>query len=172
MRKQSTLITEIGEQVASAQASQIIRARGQVKRRLFSRPKWRYSFMLGGFIIFISMIFIVLKFIPLKAPTINHRGEIRPRVILIAPLKARAVNIPLIFKWQPFKNSQYYVLEIFDETLVAVWKSPEIPANQLILPEDISTRLLKHRIYYWLVTSQTSEGKRVESDMGQFRLTD
>lgn len=137
-----------------------------IKTVLLSRM-WKYAFILFGVTIFLS-IFIIFK----SSEKIDFRGEGPYNLRLIEPKESQSSRIPLLFKWNKVRDSDYYVLELFDETLYPVWKSNNILENRIFLPKEIAKNTKKNRIYFWMVTAFLPDGKKVESNMGEFKLID
>lgn len=140
----------------------------------FPKFSWKYSsLLLGGAVI--TIIFIILFFktnliqIPAK---IQQRSEIAPQIKLIEPIGKNYSKTPLSFKWSELKDSDYYIIELFNETLTLVWKSDKIYKNHYFLPRTLTKKLVKNKVYFWLVTALLPNRKKVESPLEEFTLSD
>ncbi|UCC40681.1 MAG: hypothetical protein JSV96_04340, partial [Candidatus Aminicenantes bacterium] len=102
----------------------------------------------------------------------EYRGTNSKQIHLIEPINKKCSKSSLIFKWNFVKNSEYYVLELFDDTLYPVWKSQKIFKAQATLPLEISNRLKKDKAYFWMVIAFLNHGKKIESRLEKFTLTD
>jgi hypothetical protein len=87
---------------------------------------------------------------------------------LVQPSQNHPGSIPLIFQWKEVRGAENYILELYDEALLPVWKSPGISAPNLKLPEDISRLLQLNRPYFWMVTAYRNKGKIAESELMRF----
>lgn len=134
---------------------------------IFLKLMWKYAFIFFGVAIFLS-VFIIFK----STEKIEYRGENPYKLYLIEPKDSQYAKLPLLFKWNKVKDSNYYVLELFDETLYPVWKSDNIFENNIFLPKEIANNMIKNKVYFWMVTACLFDGKKVESEMGQFKLVD
>jgi len=101
----------------------------------------------------------------------RYRAAPGAKIALISPSLDKLVQRQsLVFQWAPLPGTEYYVFELFDETLSPIWRSPEMAGTKTILPGDISGRLHPLQTYYWVVTGILADGKKAESDIGAFRL--
>ncbi len=132
---------------------------------------FRYAAFFGG-IIFLS-IFIL---------TLYHKGSInldksnlarkdnRLGIILIEPIHKNISKKNLLFKWDKNNLADYYILELFNEELLPIWKSPKILINQCAIPNDILERLLCPQTFLWMVTGYLKNGISIESQIINFTL--
>jgi hypothetical protein len=103
-----------------------------------------------------------------KTEKIEYRDESIPQINLIEPINGKYFKSSSLFKWTEIKNSSYYILEIFDETLYPVWESNKISRNYSILPEEALKKLFKNKAYFWMVTAYFSNGRKIESILEEF----
>ena len=129
--------------------------------------KWKYVYLLLGVIILISTLIIFQNLKNKEYRTIDFR-----QINLIEPLNERYSKSSLLFKWKEFKNSNYYILELFDESLLPVWKSEKIFKDFISLPNEIIEKLDENKTYYWMITAFLHNGKKVESNMEKFIVID
>lgn len=134
---------------------------------LFSfRFSWLYS------LIFIAAVVLITLLVKNVSEEHKYRGNESSSIALITPNSKTKLDKNLKFEWQHFQNTDYYILEIFDETLYPIWKSDKIVLNQILLSKTIRDRLLKQKTYYWMVTAFLSDGKIIESPLQDFMISD
>jgi hypothetical protein len=76
----------------------------------------------------------------------------------------------LTFRWQEFLSSKYYILELFDETLLPIWASPPIYDIQVQLPSEIYPKIKAGSSYFWMITAYSGEAKTGESRLARFAV--
>ena len=130
------------------------------------RPSWLYSLVL---IIGVSLITLLVINI---TEEYKYRSAESPSVILTAPINNVTPKTQLKFEWKEIQNSEYYILEIFNESLYPTWKSGKITLNYTLLPEEITNRFLKNKTYYWMITAYLIDGKTIESRLQDFIISD
>ena len=139
-----------------------------------TRQAWRWSYALG-LILLVGCLALVLSRYPFlknfwggeyRAGQALHITLVLPRPE--KPLIAQA----LVFQWTPLIQAECYVLELFDEALAPIWKSPETRATRITLPSEILENLLPSRPYYWLVAGLLPDDRKVESDIGVFFIAE
>jgi hypothetical protein len=173
-REEGKLIEGIGQLLQSKENIAAITKRAGKKtnylnegrKSFFPRLSWKYAFMLAGVSIIISTFFVFLN-----RGKREYRGSDLSRVHLIEPINGKYSKYFLVFKWNEFNSSEYYIIELFDETLFQIWKSNKISKNQAFLPAKIAKRLNINKTYFWMVTSFLPDGKKIESGIEEFILT-
>ncbi|NIO49562.1 MAG: hypothetical protein GTN73_09050 [Candidatus Aminicenantes bacterium] len=174
-RKERKLIEEIGNLLQSKENIAAIKKRAGKKinhtnerlKLFFPRLSWKYAIILAGVAILIST-FLFFQNIRKR----EYRGPNFSRVHLIEPINGKYSKSLLVFKWNEFKDSEYYIVELFDETLFQIWKSNKISKNQALLPAEVANSLNTNKIYFWMVTAFLLDGKKIESEIEEFTLTD
>jgi len=140
-----------------------------VKTQKYSQPffNWKYVYLLFGTAILILTLSILKN---------ANNGEYRTidfkRIHLVEPLNEKYSKSSLLFKWDEFKGSNYYVLDLFDETLLPIWRSKKIFKDFISLPKGVVENLDKNKNYYWMITAFLPNGKKVESNIEGFKLID
>jgi len=130
------------------------------------RLSWLYSLLL---IIGIFMITFLVKNISEER---KYRGGDSHTVMLLSPKKKTSPRKQLKFIWRHIQNSDYYILEIFDESLYPIWKSDKITANHAVIPETIANKLKEQKTHFWMVTAFLADGKTIESRLQNFKISD
>jgi len=140
------------------------------KNKLFQlhpfRPAWIYGFLFIMGVVFISI------FVHNISEERKYRGAESHSVTLITPYKKVILKKQLEFEWKHVQNSDYFILEIFDDTLHPIWKSDKISVNHTVLSKEITDIILKQKLYYWMVTAFLSDGKTIESRLQEFVISD
>ncbi len=126
---------------------------------------WKYSIPVLGIIITILALNIFQNFRYKEYRTIDTK-----RIQLIEPINIKYSKSSLIFKWNEYKGSNYYLFELFDKTLRSVWKSDKIFRNFISLSNEEIRGLDINKKYYWMITAFLPSGEIVESDMAEFIL--
>lgn len=126
---------------------------------------WKYAYLLFGTTILILAL-TLLK----NANNGGYRNVDFKRIDLVEPLNEKHSKSSLLFKWNECKESNYYVLDLFDETLLPIWRSKKIFNEYISLPKEMVECLEKNKNYYWMITAFLPGGKKVESNIEGFKL--
>lgn len=173
LREESALIRDIGEWLAKRREAERESPRDQ---RIFSfrrslkvfspRLSWRaVSFLAGVAVVAVA----VLSFLVFRAPD-EFRSDGRERITLLQPVEKSMAKPHLHFKWQDVKEAEYYILEVYDETLLPVWKSERIAENSAVLPDAVVQKLPSERSYFWMVTAYFAGSEKITSPLEKFTL--
>lgn len=130
------------------------------------RPVWIYGLILITGAVLVSLLVRNIS------EEQKYRGNETHAVTLISPTAKTEQKAQLEFKWKDVHKSEYFILEIFDETLYPVWTSDRIKENQVILSKETTDILSKQKPYYWMVTAHLSDGKTIESRLQGFFVSD
>lgn len=136
----------------------------------FQRLSWKFVSVSLAFILILSTISIFVLF--LNRDQNDYRSEYYPSIRLIDPIGGKIQKTLLKFRWVEIEESEYYIIEIFDETLFPVWRSNKIYSNDFTPPEEIADRLKKNKRYFWMLTAYFPDGRKNESRIEQFILID
>jgi hypothetical protein len=98
----------------------------------------------------------------------DERGKLSNQVHLLEPVHKKVALAPLVFKWKGIRNAHSFMLEIFDGTLLPLWKSPRIIETSYQLPSEISQKLQPNKTYFWMITAFRADGAAVESSLEDF----
>jgi len=145
-------------------ASEKPRSRPKLKALLFAAPAF-----------FAVALALVL--------TLDHRPsstEIRNRkersasagaLTLLSPTGGKiCARSALGFVWRPHREADYYLVELFDESLSLVWQSPFLFEPSIVPPPGVVRLLRPGEKYFWMVTSWNSRGEKTESPLEHFTL--
>jgi hypothetical protein len=161
---------------------EISRAEGKLVREVQSRFQsdaktaplpmaWRYA---GAFLMAMAILAAAVlstKWLGFpKRP--EERGRLSGQIRLLAPGPETALRSPLVFRWEAVALSEYYVVEVFDDTLLPVWKSAQLAITNCEIPKQIKEKMAKERTFYWMLTAFSPGGTKTESFLEEFRLID
>jgi len=180
LRSEKTLSEEIGNLIQSKKETSIEEQRKRIFpffRKIWNafppHLSWKYA------LYFIGIVVIVLGFVVLSEKYYfkqlrkqEERGKGILSVNLIEPTKGVYARSRLVFKWNEIRDCDYYLLELFDETLLPVWKSSKLFKSQFILPNEIAEKLVSNKTYFWAITVYFPDGKLLESKIEEFSLKD
>jgi len=62
------------------------------------------------------------------------------------------------------------LVEVFDDSLALLWRSPSLDADQTSPPDELLGKLGQGRSFFWMVTAVFADGKKVASRLQEFRL--
>lgn len=134
--------------------------------RLFAMTRrLKYATVFAGAAV---LLCIITAFLLKSSRTIDYRSTGTSQIQLSEPIYNSSAQLPLTFRWSSIPESDYYILELFDETLYPVWKKEGLSENQLSLPKDIYMKLQKNKPYFWMVTAFLHNGKKIESSLKEF----
>jgi len=74
--------------------------------------------------------------------------------------------------WSQNKLAKYFTLEIFDESLKAIWKSQKLYENQCLIYSNLMNEWISNKYYFWMVTGYTETGSVIELPLTKFLLID
>ena len=168
LRYENILNQEIGKRLVSKNETNELKK--ATNGLLFPLLSWKFASLIAGVAIITSVILAIVIFINLEKR--EYRGANQAKIILIEPINKKYSKFLLTFKWSKIENSDYYILEIFDKTLYPVWESKKIFKTRVVLPDEISSKLIKNNRYFWMVTAFFSDGSKTESIIKEFKVTE
>lgn len=136
----------------------------EAKKRYGNSVVWQGAVVLAGLTLVISSFFLIRQ----VRETSQTRQAERVAISLITPEYGRSLASPYDFRWKGKARDDYYVLEIFDETLMPIWTSDRIGGSRLRLPREVSAGMRPGRTYYWMITSYILGSVSGESQLGRF----
>ncbi len=161
---------------------EISRAEGnlanQVQARLGSRPgraplpmAWRYVAALLMLMVILATAILSTKWLGPAGPP-EERGRVSGQVRLLSPSREPNLRAPLIFSWEEIARSEYFIIEIFDDSLRPFWKSSRLTGRSYELPSPVKEKLKGNQSYFWMLTAFLQDGGRTESALEEFKLAD
>jgi len=171
LRSEKKLNEEIGHWLLEKNSSPLLERPDE--RNHILGLSWRYLWLLlGGVFIIFSFLVSFNKNLSWNLTEPEGRGDKANQIYLIEPKNGNYIRSRLTFQWAGLPESEYFILEIYDETLAPVWKSPKIFGNTCSLPEETVKKLIKQRSYFWMITVYLENGERHESALETFTLRD
>jgi hypothetical protein len=99
----------------------------------------------------------------------QNRSPLKSELVLLHPECNKEYAIfDLVFKWNSIPRSDYYIIDIFDETLLPIWKSPPIFEPFLKFPAKNLQIIKPNKKYFWMVTAYRSDKTQIESNINCF----
>ena len=146
------------------------RARGiLLSPRLKVPPLWRLvaASLVAVSITALSVIGIKSFF---KTPEGRERGRLPGQIHLISPVQGEKIKMPLAFRWEGTPRAEYYQLEIFDSSLLPLWKSPRVEGLRYEPPSEAVGIIKKNGVYFWMITAWHMDGTKRESPLEEFSI--
>ncbi len=138
------------------------------RRASFPQFSWQAALVLAGFIL---ASFMVARFAIFR-PSETYRSGSQSRIELIEPAGDEISGQALVFRWKKSDHSEYYVLELFDQTLAPVWTSGKTTEEYVAPPKELTATLEVNQPYFWEVTAYQKNGEKNSSPIGKFVLTE
>ena len=134
------------------------------------RFSWKFVSLVAGMsVIFISILaFVVSNTFEYS----KYRTSTPSRINLILPEEISIPKSDLSFRWENIKDSEYYSLELYDETLYQIWKSKKIFENYFTLPIDVVARLKANKSYFWMISAFFPDGRKIASQLEEIFLAE
>jgi len=153
--------------------------KGNVETPIFSKKEHRLARLVLSwrFILAttLTIFFVVVSLMITRPYFLNKQGDKRssfPRSIeLIEPRPGQIASKPLTFKWTEIEGRDYFIIEIFDEYLSCLWKSPKIFENLCHLPREVEKKLAPGRSYFWMITVYFPNGTKLESQIEELSVS-
>jgi hypothetical protein len=140
-------------------------------RDLFSKSRqrlsWKYVSVPLLAALSLMIVYFAARSIIIKSEQ-EDRGRSLGPIRLISPEHDVVNHAPLVFKWEELKPADYVIIEIFDESLLLVWKSQKIHDHLYELPLDAKERIKMDKHYFWMVTAVMPDGSKIESSLKEF----
>lgn len=151
----------------------IVFQKGGVKTSIFSKRKrglakvilsWRFA-LATTLSLFLVAVLVLRTSIFFSDKQPNKRSLHPKGIELIEPSPGQVAKKPLIFRWAEVEGRDYSILEIFDESLIPIWKSPKIFENIYHLPQKVEQKISPGRCYFWMITIYFPNGMKLESQL-------
>ncbi len=175
LRQEKTFVRDVERLVVSSRGGDPPGARFRKGFRRFrglrlfpGRPSWRLAALAAG--LAVVCLAVVSTFV-LRAPE-TFRSSSPARVELLQPVDSSLRLSQPVFKWEAAKGSEYYILELFDETLLPVWRSEAVSRPELRLPPSLTRGLMIGDSYFWMVTVHFADGETISSSLQKFTLVE
>jgi len=134
-----------------------------------ARPLWRLA-AASLFAVIITGLFLIGIKSFFRTPEDKERGRLSGQVHLVSPVRGQKIETPLVFRWEGTPRAEYYQLEIFDESLLPLWKASRITEVYYELPPMAADIVKGNKAYFWAVTAWLIDGTKRESPLEEFIL--
>ena len=142
----------------------------KIRLPFYAQIRWKNVSIAAGSIVLFFLI--IAPFIFKNHEKHEYRGGTPFEIMVIQPTGKIYTKSSLVFKWENMSNSDYFILEIFDNALNPIFKSNKIYKNQSILPDKIIKMLSGKKTYFWMVTAFFSNGEKIESRLEEFAMAE
>ena len=157
---------------AEENLAQEVRSRFRGRRRAVSLPMvWRYVTAFLVLIVILAAAMLSTRWLGLTRKP-EERGRLSGQLRLLAPDPYSTLRAPLIFRWEEVERSEYYIIEIFDDSLLPFWKSPQLKGISYELPSPVKEKIERGKSYFWMLTAFSQGGLKTESALEEFKLID
>jgi hypothetical protein len=127
---------------------------------------------LGYVIVGLALIIFSFLFIHQQKEYSEVQRARETTILPTSPIHTYLLGNPLIFRWQQQPGTQYYLIELFDSTLMPIWTSQKIFDNQIKLPNELLRQLQLGKNYFWIITAFSGTEKITESDLLSFSVVE
>lgn len=114
-------------------------------------------------------IFVIAPAIRTHRESALERNLSLLKIDLLQP-KGTIPASALRFKWTSQPEIQSYRLEIYDYSLELVYQSGPVLSDNLTLPANVMTTILKDRIYFWKIVGNLKDNQTIESEFARLML--
>lgn len=165
------ILLNIQQSETSSEIAQHGRERKGYANNIFSKllnisPLFRFSCVFVGLVLLATSALLIIQNQDFSR-TYRSRGA---GINIVYPVTTHPISKKLIFQWKQQLESNYYVLELFDEALLPLWTSQKVDELQIQLPDDIYSSLYIGKSYFWMVTGFSEDLKIDESPLTRFVL--
>lgn len=169
-RSKNALVTGIGKLLDGGQVppeSAVLRPGSRKPFRL----AWKYGLAFSG----VAVLALVFALSLVRNPQIRSiqdvtRGNQPVEIELQSPLDESTREHRLEFRWKSRDSFESYVIEIYDDSLLQIWRSPTLMKSRFFIPKEIFDSLEDGKKYYWMVTGTLNLDHKIESRLGAFKL--
>jgi hypothetical protein len=77
-----------------------------------------------------------------------------------------------VLRWAAVPKSEFYVVEVYDDSLGLFWRSDKIRAEACVLPDEVGRKLAPGTRYVWSVTAHFADGRTAKSGFADYRLNE
>lgn len=125
---------------------------------------WKYAYILYGLVLILTAYYLILQ----RTSFSETQRASEHKILLLTPARMHIFPKPLTFQWQGPPTSQYYLLELFDNSLLSIWTSDKLFDIQTQLPDEILSRLHSGDYYFWMISAFSGTQKISQSELSRF----
>ena len=116
-----------------------------------------------------ALILIVASFYAVRLKQQSEYRRVRASPLqLLYPRDTRLPLSKLVFRWNDIPETDHYIIEIFDDTLLPFRRSSKIWDNILSPSQSLLDKFEKNKRYFWMVTAYDEKGKSTESRLEDY----
>ena len=142
-----------------------------MRRRRPAARAWRFAAACAGLVVVgLGLAVLVTRDRGLPVAPETTRGDQGLEIRLLKPLDNVKRRSGLEFAWTASIPLADYRIDLYDEALSPLWRSPSLSESRGALPVEILNALQEGKIYVWMASGRLPSGRRVESRFGTFRL--
>jgi hypothetical protein len=119
---------------------------------------------------FLGVLIVVSAAAFLAVTLTDKRSELRSpslKLTLLVPVGTVSTP-PSVFRWTPVLHAENYAFELTDDSLGRVYSGSTFLVNELVLPADIRSRLVKGQAYLWTISARDGAANMLVSRSGSF----
>ena len=144
----------------------------------FRKPLPKYLSWAAALVVLLVGTILIVKWPGFLSEKHEQRGAEKTGIFLIQPKAEKSIvkplkgeiREPLIFKWEKYPETEYYILKLYNEALIPLYESEKIVDNKLKFPSEVLEELPVNKTYFWMVTAFAGPEKKAESDLQNFQL--
>jgi hypothetical protein len=91
-------------------------------------------------------------------------------ITTIEPVQVLKADGQVAFRWKAVPKNEFYVVEIYGDSLEFLWKSDKIHEEFYSLPENFLRTLKAGKQYAWTVTAHFTDARTLKSALAEFRI--
>jgi hypothetical protein len=142
-----------------------------IKKTINFALAWKFALASVIVVVLVGATFLITNGLIFNKKT-EKRGDRLGQIRLLEPHFDHASKTPLLFRWDEIADRDYFIIEIFDESLSPLWKSAKISETSYRLPSDVERQIHTGRSYFWMITVFFTNGLTRESHLEEFRIAD
>lgn len=103
---------------------------------------------------------------------LERHSELRSpsvRLTLLAPVGTLSAP-PRILRWTPVLNAEDYAVDLIDDSLRRIHQSGTFIINEIEIPPDVRSKLVKGRTYVWSVSARDADNNVLTSRSASFTI--
>lgn len=169
-RQEKKLVEEINLFLKNEEGPSPV-SKKNVKKTIQFALAWKFTLASAIVLVLAGAIFLITNG-PIFNKKTEKRGGKPGQINLLEPHPDRASETPLLFRWDEIGGRDYFIIEIFDESLSPLWKSGKIFETSFRLPPDVERQMQSGKSYFWMITAFFTNGLTRESHLEEFRIAD
>jgi len=168
-RSENWLVKEI--QARTSEESGSVSILPHLLERRQSLPRLKWVLLPLATVVLLTIAVLMTKTI-LSKKLMEDRGRLPGIIDLIYPSKQVSSSTSIIFRWEIRRPVEWVQLDLFNEDLTPLWKSPKIFDSHYLLPSEARQKMESGKTYFWMVTAFFPDGNEAESSLAEFSLRD